>query len=84
MQQNITAPVMIYHKTKKRVTIAMPAMHGGCDMVTFPIRLVYVSLFMGGLIYFVLQTAVVKSFSSCVSSNIEGAYVALFIKSLEE
>jgi AcrR family transcriptional regulator len=46
--------------------------------------LVYVSLFMGGLIYYVLQTAVVKSFPNSAGSNIEGAYVGLFLKSLEE
>lgn len=44
--------------------------------------LVYMSLFMGGLIYFVLQTEVVKLFPNLESSNFENTYVGLFLKSL--
>lgn len=44
---------------------------------------VYMSLFMGGLIYFVIQAAVVKLFPNLESSNFEGTYVGLFLKSLE-
>lgn len=45
--------------------------------------LVYISSFMGGLIYFVLQAAVVGLFPKSVSSDFKGTYVALFLKSLE-
>ena len=45
--------------------------------------LVYISSFMGGLIYFVLQAAVVKLFPKSKSSNFRNTYVGLFLKSLE-
>jgi len=44
---------------------------------------VYICSFMGGLIYFVLQAAVVKLFPNLESSNFESTYVGLFLKSLE-
>ena len=44
---------------------------------------VYVSLFMGGLIYFVLQASVVKAFPKLDPANIQQAYVGLFLKALK-
>ena len=45
--------------------------------------LVYLSSFMGGLIYFVLQVAVLQLFPKRESSNLQDTYVGQFIKSLE-
>jgi AcrR family transcriptional regulator len=45
--------------------------------------LVYLSSFMGGLIFFVLQVAVVQSFPKSESLHFENTYVDHFFKSLE-
>jgi len=44
---------------------------------------VYISLFMGGLIYFVLQATMVKTIPNQKSSNFKRSYVGLFLKALE-
>jgi len=45
--------------------------------------LVYLSSFMGGLIYFVLQAAVLQSFPKSKRSNFEKTYVEQFLRSLK-
>lgn len=45
--------------------------------------LVYLSSFMGGLIYFALQAAVIQTFPKEKSTNFKHTYVNMFLKSLE-
>jgi AcrR family transcriptional regulator len=45
--------------------------------------LVYLSSFMGGLIYFALQAAVIQAFPKEKSTNFKHTYVNMFLKSLE-
>jgi AcrR family transcriptional regulator len=45
--------------------------------------LVYLSSFMGGLIYFALQEAVIQGFPKEKSVNFKDTYVSMFLKSLE-
>ena len=45
--------------------------------------LVYLSSFMGGLIYFALQAAVIQAFPKEKSVNFNDTYVSMFLKSLE-
>jgi AcrR family transcriptional regulator len=45
--------------------------------------LVFLSSFMGGLIYFALQAAVIQVFPMEKSANFKNTYVSMFLKSLE-
>jgi AcrR family transcriptional regulator len=44
---------------------------------------IYISLFMGGLIYFVLQASVVKTLPNLKQTNMQQRYVGLFLKALK-